>query len=230
MQVAGTLSPPGAAGRPHRPEHRRQVANIARLHLPMADPVGVDDRADAPGSDGVLLTQGAQVQVVLEQQPRHLPAVGLQMLLELVMGPAVCLGAGEGGGQGSEGGTGASKGVLGQHARHSVVADVVVVGLHRALSRRSGVTPETYEEEPRAFSFTCTGRCQPSLSNVAATPAAQANSPGSASTSQPRSTSRLSLVRIPSRCRGSAPAPTAWHTCLARSGRPASASTSTTSR
>src|SRR5262245_8705238 len=120
--------------------------------------------------------------MVLEQQPQQLPAACLQVLLELVVGPAADLGACKGGGQRLEGGTGASKGVLGQPAQHSVVAGVVVVGLHRALSRRFG----------------------PSTRNL----------------------------------RGGAPhlhlhldqaAPTAWHTCLARSG-PASASTSATSR
>ncbi len=135
MQVARCVGPPGAAGHPHRAEHRRKVAHVVVLHLPMTGPVGVGDWAGAALSDGVPLPHRAQVQVVLEQQPQQLPAARLQVALELVVGPAARLGAAERGNKGIEGGTGAGKGVLG-HAQHGVVN--VVVGLHRALSRRSG--------------------------------------------------------------------------------------------
>jgi hypothetical protein len=72
---AGTVGAPGAAGHAHLAEHRREVAPMARLDRAMADPAGIDDRDDAPLGEGVLLARRAQVQVVLEQQPQHLPAV-----------------------------------------------------------------------------------------------------------------------------------------------------------
>jgi hypothetical protein len=48
------------------------------------------------------------------QQPQQLPAVGLQVVLELVVGPPTRLGAAERVGERIEGGTGGTKGVLGQ--------------------------------------------------------------------------------------------------------------------
>ncbi len=79
MQVARCVGPPGAAGHPHRAEHRRKVAHVVVLHLPMTGPVGVGDWAGAALGDGVPLPHRAQVQVVLEQQPRQLPAARLQV-------------------------------------------------------------------------------------------------------------------------------------------------------
>jgi hypothetical protein len=83
IKVASSLGPPGAAGHPHPAQHRGQVTGVARLDPAMTDPVGVDDRGDARLGEGVLLACRAQVQVVLEQQPQHLPALRGQVLLEL---------------------------------------------------------------------------------------------------------------------------------------------------
>jgi hypothetical protein len=107
-------------------------AEVAGFHLPVVDSVGVGDAADPVVvvvrlRDGVLLTQGTQVQVASQQ----LPAVGLPVVLELVVGPPTRLGAAERTGERIEGGTGGTKGVLGQLGQQGVV---VAVGLHRALS------------------------------------------------------------------------------------------------
>jgi len=59
MQVARCVGPPGAAGHPHRAEHRRKVAHVVVLHLPMTGPVGVGDWAGAALSDGVPLPHRA---------------------------------------------------------------------------------------------------------------------------------------------------------------------------
>ena len=139
IQVAGPVRPPGAAGDLHGAKHRRQAAAVARLHLAVADSLGVADRHHPALGDVVLLAQGTQVQVVLVQPSQHLPAPHLQMLFHLVMGPPTRLGAGQGGDQGLVGGMGGAKGIQALQ-RGGVAAGVVagVVGLHRALSCRFG--------------------------------------------------------------------------------------------
>jgi hypothetical protein len=49
--------------------------------------------------------------MVLVQASQQLSAVGLQVVLELVVGPSAGLGAGEGGDKGIEGGAGGAAGV-----------------------------------------------------------------------------------------------------------------------
>jgi hypothetical protein len=130
-----------------------RLAEVAGFHLPLVDPVGVGDAADPVVvvvvvvvhlHDGVLLTQGTQVQVAL-QQPQQLPAVGLQVVLELVVGPPTRLGAAERVGERIEGGTGGTKGVLGQLGQQGSSSSACI-GLF--LARFGSSTPEPTRKGP----------------------------------------------------------------------------------
>jgi len=76
-------------------------------------------------------------------------------------------------------------------------------------------------------------RSEPDSSGSAVYPViclATANMPGESSVSQPRVTSRFNFDRSPSTFAASAGSPSSTASCPARSGRPASTSTSSTSR
>ena len=62
------------------------------------DPVGAR-RGRVPGAGGLLLPRCPQVQVILQQQPQHLPAPAVYQVLELGCGQAGRGGAAELAGQ-----------------------------------------------------------------------------------------------------------------------------------
>jgi hypothetical protein len=89
VQVLRSFGPVGEPGDGHGPDDGRKAATVTCLDRLVSDACGIDDRA------GTALTRRAQVQVVLEQLAKQVPAAGGEPGLELVVGERPGLLAGE---------------------------------------------------------------------------------------------------------------------------------------
>jgi len=120
IQVRPSRRAQCAAAHPHRPDHRGQEAGVATLEAPACGPLASGEVGGQLG----FLTQGLQVQVVLQQLTQQLPALCLDELLEPVVPQRRGLLAFQHGSEGVEGFPGSLKGVSSRGR---------VIRFHRAL-------------------------------------------------------------------------------------------------
>ena len=179
VKVARSRAAPGAPGHLHRAEQRGQQPAVAGLQPGPRDPVRPRHGTFVlPG--GLLLPRRAQVQVVLHHLPLHLPPPVGDELFKLV-----------GGQPGRPGGLQLSDQRGDQLHRGSEGVSTPDRGIrfHRALLpvRSDGLAPSNLGRRARYHPGFAT--------SAVSVRAGRVNSPGPASASQPRSTSRFSFDR-----------------------------------